>query len=89
MRHNNGQKISSYCRAVSPTLVALAFATAAHAQGSIDMSGATTLMTTFKTTTLEIIREGAERSGYAVEGFAPSSKAAGQLRDAGISSSTL
>ncbi|HMH13145.1 MAG TPA: AAA family ATPase [Edaphobacter sp.] len=89
MRHNNRQKISSYCRAVSPTLVALAFATAAHAQGSIDMSGATTLMTTFKTTTLEIIREGAERSGYAVEGFAPSSKAAGQLRDAGISSSTL
>jgi hypothetical protein len=49
MRHNNRQKISSYCRAVSPTLVALAFATAAHAQGSIDMSGATTLMTTFKT----------------------------------------
>jgi conjugative relaxase-like TrwC/TraI family protein len=44
---------------------------------------------TGKTTTLEVIREGAERSGYAVEGFAPSSKAAGQLRDAGISSSTL
>jgi conjugative relaxase-like TrwC/TraI family protein len=32
---------------------------------------------TGKTTTLEAIREGAERSGYAVEGFAPTSRAAG------------
>ena len=44
---------------------------------------------TGKTTTLEAIREGAEKSGYAVEGFAPSSKAAGQLREAGISATTL
>ena len=44
---------------------------------------------TGKTTTLEAIREGAERSGYAVEGFAPSSRAAGQLREAGISAATL
>jgi conjugative relaxase-like TrwC/TraI family protein len=42
-----------------------------------------------KTTTLEIIREGAERNGYAVEGFAPTSRAAGQLRDAGIQADTL
>ena len=35
------------------------------------------------------IREGAERAGYAVEGFAPTSKAAGQLREAGIMPTTL
>ena len=43
------QKLASYGRTAAPTLFALAFATAAHAQGSIDMSGATTIMTTFKT----------------------------------------
>jgi hypothetical protein len=43
------QKLANYGRIMAPTLVAFAFATAAHAQGSIDMSGATTLMTTFKT----------------------------------------
>ena len=42
-----------------------------------------------KTTTLEAIREGAERHGYAVEGFAPTSRAAAQLRNAGISADTL
>src|SRR3984957_13720214 len=42
-----------------------------------------------KTTTLEAIREGAERNGYAVEGFAPTSRAAGRLRDAGIQADTL
>ncbi|WP_348270148.1 MobF family relaxase [Edaphobacter paludis] len=42
-----------------------------------------------KTTTLEAIREGAERNGYAVEGFAPTSRAAGQLRDAGFQADTL
>ena len=43
-----------------------------------------------KTTTLEAsIREGAERNGYAVEGFAPTSRAAAQLRDAGIHSRHL
>jgi conjugative relaxase-like TrwC/TraI family protein len=44
---------------------------------------------TGKTTALDAIREGAERSGYAVEGFAPTSKAANQLRHAGISAETL
>lgn len=44
---------------------------------------------TGKTTTLEVIRQGAERYGYAVEGFALTSRAAGQLRDAGISADTL
>ncbi|MBB5346182.1 conjugative relaxase-like TrwC/TraI family protein [Edaphobacter lichenicola] len=44
---------------------------------------------TGKTTTLEVIREGAEKNSYTVEGFAPSSKAAGQLREAGIDANTL
>jgi conjugative relaxase-like TrwC/TraI family protein len=44
---------------------------------------------TGKTTTLESIREGAERNGYAVEGFAPTSRATAQLRHAGISADTL
>ena len=44
---------------------------------------------TGKTTVLSSVREGAERSGYAVEGFAPTSRAAGQLREAGISATTL
>jgi conjugative relaxase-like TrwC/TraI family protein len=42
-----------------------------------------------KTSVLETIREGAERNGYAVEGFAPTSRAAKQLRDAGIKADTL
>ena len=42
-----------------------------------------------KTTTLEAIKEGAERNGYAVEGFAPTSKAANQLKEAGIPADTL
>lgn len=36
-----------------------------------------------KTTALSAIREGAEQGGYRVKGFAPTSKAAGQLREAG------
>lgn len=44
---------------------------------------------TGKTTTLEAIREGAEQGGYKAEGFAPTSKAAGQLREAGIEATTL
>lgn len=38
---------------------------------------------------LAAVREGAERSGYAVEGFAPTSRAANQLRDVGVSADTL
>ena len=44
---------------------------------------------TGKTTALAAIREGAEKGGYTVEGFAPASKAAGALRDAGVSATTL
>ena len=42
-----------------------------------------------KTTTLASIHQGAEQNGYTVEGFAPTSRAARQLRDAGISADTL
>jgi conjugative relaxase-like TrwC/TraI family protein len=42
-----------------------------------------------KTSTLSAIRLGAEQNGYVVEGFAPTSRAAHQLRDAGISADTL
>ena len=42
-----------------------------------------------KTSVLATIREGAESNGYAVEGFAPTSRAAKQLRDAGIKADTL
>jgi conjugative relaxase-like TrwC/TraI family protein len=42
-----------------------------------------------KTATLSAIRQGAEQSGYVVEGFAPTSRAAHQLREAGVSADTL
>ena len=42
-----------------------------------------------KTSALESIRQGAEQNGYAVEGFAPTSRAARQLHDAGIPADTL
>jgi hypothetical protein len=34
---------------MAPTLLALSLTSVAHAQGTMDFSGATTLMTTFKT----------------------------------------
>ncbi len=42
-----------------------------------------------KTTTLTAIRSAAENQGYQVEGFAPTSRAARQLNDAGIEARTL
>ncbi len=39
----------SSIRVMAPTLLALSFAGVAHAQGTMDFSGATTLMNTFKT----------------------------------------
>ena len=42
-----------------------------------------------KTTTLTVIRSAAERQGYQVEGFAPTSRAARQLNEAGIDAGTL
>jgi conjugative relaxase-like TrwC/TraI family protein len=42
-----------------------------------------------KTTTLSVIRGAAESQGYSVEGFAPTSRAARQLNDAGVEGGTL
>jgi len=42
-----------------------------------------------KTSVLATIRKGAEQNGYSVAGFAPTSRAAKQLRDAGIKADTL
>ena len=42
-----------------------------------------------KTTTLSVIREGAEAEGYRVEGFAPTSRAAQKLSESGMETSTL
>lgn len=42
-----------------------------------------------KTTSLTAIREAAEREGYKVEGFAPTSRAAQKLAESGVESSTL
>jgi len=42
-----------------------------------------------KSSTLRTIREAAEQNGYRVEGFAPTSRAAQQLRDVGIAADTL
>ena len=43
------QSIAHAFRVMAPTLVALTFASAAHAQGTMDFSGAQTRMGTFKT----------------------------------------
>ena len=42
-----------------------------------------------KTTTLTVLRGAAEKQGYQAEGFAPTSRAARQLNDAGIEAETL
>ncbi len=42
-----------------------------------------------KTTTLAVIREGVERDGIRIEGFAPTSGATAKLAEAGIETSTL
>ena len=42
-----------------------------------------------ETTALAAVRVGAKRESYRVEGFAPTSRAAQKLADAGIASSTL
>ena len=42
-----------------------------------------------KTTALAAVRDGAEREGYLVEGFAPTSRAAQKLGEAGVTAGTL
>jgi hypothetical protein len=48
-RYVANQKLLQFARTLLPTIVALTLATAAHAQGTMDFSGAQTLMGTFKT----------------------------------------
>ena len=43
------RKLVHAARVLTPTLLALTFAGVAHAQGTMDFSGAQTLMGTFKT----------------------------------------
>ena len=43
------QRMKTLTRTIAPMFLVLAFATAAHAQGTIDMSSAQTLLTTVKT----------------------------------------
>ena len=43
------QSLAQSFRVMAPALVELTFASAVHAQGTMDFSGATTLMTTFQT----------------------------------------
>ena len=47
--HSLKQTLTRVLRVMAPTLVALSFAGVAHAQGTMDFSGAQTLMGTFKT----------------------------------------
>ncbi len=47
---------TTFIRVMVPTLIALSFATVAHAQGTMDFSGAQTLMGTFKTFTAFVRR---------------------------------
>ena len=52
LRHNLNnlsRKLTRAFRVMMPTLFVLAFASVAHAQGTMDFSGAQTLMGTFKT----------------------------------------
>ena len=48
-RASLSQQLTRAIRTLAPAFFALAFVGAAHAQGTIDMSGATTLLNTFKT----------------------------------------
>ncbi len=47
--HSLKQTLTRVLRVMAPALVALSFAGVAHAQGTMDFSGAQTLMGTFKT----------------------------------------
>ncbi len=47
--HTLSKRLGRLARIMGPTLVALTFAGVAHAQGTMDFSGAQTLMGTFKT----------------------------------------
>ena len=52
---NLERKLIHAIRVMAPTLLALSFAGVAHAQGTMDFSGAQTLMGTFKTTLMKAL----------------------------------
>ena len=47
--HSARQQLSRFIRMMAPALLTLSLVGIAHAQGTMDFSGATTLMTTFQT----------------------------------------
>ncbi len=49
MAHTLKTSLLAAIRAMAPTLLALSLTSVAHAQGTMDFSGATTLMSTFRT----------------------------------------
>jgi hypothetical protein len=60
-------KLNQLIRVMAPTLVALSFAGVAHAQGTMDFSGAQTLMGTFKTTLImQLLRQIRDRGDVAI-----------------------
>ncbi len=48
-KHPSGQRVTRAMRIMAPTFLAMSYACIAHAQGTMDFSGAQTLMGTFKT----------------------------------------
>jgi conjugative relaxase-like TrwC/TraI family protein len=73
----------SYLNAGQKTVIEGVISSPDRIQGIQGVAGAG------KTTTLEVIRSAAEAKGYEVEGFAPTSRAAKQLEQAGIHAGTL
>jgi len=49
LRPSLAEPLTTFARRLAPALVVLAFSSVAHAQGTIDFSGAQTFMTTVKT----------------------------------------
>ena len=73
----------SYLNAGQKTVIEDVLSSPDRIQGIQGVAGAG------KTTTLEVIRSAAEAQGYDVEGFAPTSRAAKQLEQAGVHAGTL
>ena len=73
----------SYLNAGQKTVIEDVLSSPDRIQGIQGVAGAG------KTTTLEVIRSAAEAKGYKVEGFAPTSRAAKQLEQAGVRAGTL
>ena len=77
-------KLDEFIRVMTPTLVALSFAgVAPRPTGCMDFRNSPVLARP------RALKQSAKARGYKVEGFAPTSRAAGQLREAGIQANTL